>query len=391
MKNDVHLDFNNIVVCSDLHLGEAKSVFHDAPEEFQRFANAIDAIGESSGQIDALVLAGDVLDLSLATYHEAFSDFLALMQAVEGKVKEVVYVPGNHDHHIWLASNEGNGVFAQGQHVPQGFAAKTRESYLEHALDALVSSGDTPLRVEYPNSIWCPKNGSSAIVIHHGHFLEDLYHLMSDLYKELLGLDASSLEDLEAINSGWIEFIWYSFGQCGRHGANGPIEQIYQRVSAGDTAQLKSILQRFYEYRLKKMVDTKLRSTLSALPNMLSEWVSKKLHEKIPEWVYSALESYIEEEMAKGRDHACNIRNCPLDEGLVKRSGDYLLNYVRPFYPEISARNMDFIFGHTHRPGIYRSDVGIGFYNCGAFHKGSTAFLFHCNSQGEIAEHLYAC
>lgn len=57
------------------------------------------ALRDAVGSVDYLVLLGDIIDLSVASYEDAYRDARAFFAALQrdGLAREVVYVPGNHD------------------------------------------------------------------------------------------------------------------------------------------------------------------------------------------------------------------------------------------------------------------------------------------------------
>ena len=52
-------------------------------------------------------------------------------------------------------------------------------------------------------------------MLHHGHYCEELYTILSEIYVEGFGGQASTFDVIEAINTGWVELIWYHLGQAG--------------------------------------------------------------------------------------------------------------------------------------------------------------------------------
>lgn len=71
------------------------------------------------GHVDYLVLLGDVIDLSVASYEDAYraakAFFVALLR--DGLAREIVYVPGDHDFDIWNVVEQQVNVINQ---VKQG-------------------------------------------------------------------------------------------------------------------------------------------------------------------------------------------------------------------------------------------------------------------------------
>jgi UDP-2,3-diacylglucosamine pyrophosphatase LpxH len=61
------------------------------------------ALRGAVGHVDYLVLLGDVIDFSVASYADAYRAAKAFFRALQqdGLAREIVYVPGNHDFDIW--------------------------------------------------------------------------------------------------------------------------------------------------------------------------------------------------------------------------------------------------------------------------------------------------
>src|SRR4051812_27832879 len=110
---------------SDLHLGAPNSLLsHVAPGADDidvtapsRVLDAVaaclaDLIGEVNGPDDpapTLILNGDVLELALADDDEAigtFEQFVRALWRAGARFERIVYLPGNHDHHLWETSRE---------------------------------------------------------------------------------------------------------------------------------------------------------------------------------------------------------------------------------------------------------------------------------------------
>ncbi|MGO9146162.1 MAG: metallophosphoesterase [Desulfomonilia bacterium] len=109
------------VCLSDMHLGQDNSLLTnlieanavldhssaspvmkalcDALQELIEHANA------GSGVKPVLILNGDILELALADVNDAsmvFSRFIECTMPKDNEIfSEMIYIPGNHDHHIW--------------------------------------------------------------------------------------------------------------------------------------------------------------------------------------------------------------------------------------------------------------------------------------------------
>src|SRR5262249_1254278 len=132
--------------------------------------------------------------------------------------RELVFLPGNHDHGLWqpikeqiqLAAVQENaqGYESEFPLVTKLFAQPTHCSPLLTGLcRSIPHLASAEVRVAYPN--WGLKGGSSTVILHHGHFVESIYRAMSYIRRRLSGSDRPmTVERLEAENGGWIDFGW---------------------------------------------------------------------------------------------------------------------------------------------------------------------------------------
>ncbi|MBI3398319.1 MAG: metallophosphoesterase [Deltaproteobacteria bacterium] len=98
-----------VMALSDLHLGEPEGLLYNKPPNVvDIFVDKVCELAKGSGGfedgIEELVLIGDIADLSEAPENEAYANtsyfFKTLFEKVQ--VDKVIYIPGNHDHHIVL-------------------------------------------------------------------------------------------------------------------------------------------------------------------------------------------------------------------------------------------------------------------------------------------------
>jgi hypothetical protein len=94
-----------IAVLSDTHFGDDLCTLvrpgpgGGPPEPGKGYA----ALRRAVGRVDYLVLLGDIIDFSVASYQDAYRDAKAFFTALQRDAfaRELVYVPGNHDFDIW--------------------------------------------------------------------------------------------------------------------------------------------------------------------------------------------------------------------------------------------------------------------------------------------------
>lgn len=337
-----------VVALSDLHLGEDSSAanpllslavpsfLRDHPEFKKPPFNTIPGrlntmlrdVARRYGGISDLVLLGDIIDLSLATYRDcALQAREFLRQLLEGLLPgALVWVPGNHDHHIWVQVQEIEYIaqpLIRGE-LPQDAPRVTGPGITSGALPGYSPgvaflTGLLPQHVRnrfwlaYPNYVTVC--GDRHLLFHHGHFFDRTQSWIGTTL-----LEADTLAELEMFNSPYIDFIWYGSGQAGR---------------------LSEQLENFYE---------ELR------------WLAERFRIALDIITMQNLFKRLFGSQRRGGD-----RNERLNPGLAARITRYL-DYIRrereagAAYPAHYA----LVFGHTHRPLAADLD-GIPVYNTGGW------------------------
>ena len=226
------------VCLSDMHLGEEDSLLTNlrtastdtdptqpSPVIVQLVECLKELISKNSGEKKpTLILTGDILELALATTDQAamaFERFIELvMPPKEALFEEIIYIPGNHDHHIWEQARETQYVnhiaeikpgeildipwhttnmfiYNKPDLVPCYFITKLVNRYT-HLKDFVVTTA-------YPNLGLIEESGRKCVIFTHGHFIEPLYQLMSTL-RNLIFSDRNKPEDIweiEGENYAW--------------------------------------------------------------------------------------------------------------------------------------------------------------------------------------------
>jgi 3',5'-cyclic AMP phosphodiesterase CpdA len=94
-----------IAVISDTHFGDplCTLVSSGPRERAADIGPAYEAMARAIGNVDYLVLLGDIVDFSVASYAEAYRQARCFFMRLrdDGLAKEIVYVPGNHDFDVW--------------------------------------------------------------------------------------------------------------------------------------------------------------------------------------------------------------------------------------------------------------------------------------------------
>lgn len=194
-----------VLALSDLHLGEPEGLLYDKDKNIIDIL--VDKISELSGGdggvedgIEELILLGDIVDLSEATEIEAYTNTRVFLTALFNKVKvdKIIYIPGNHDHHLWVEMvkvHYGKGSYEECK--PKiGLSIKRPKALITNCIP-LNYTGE--VEVHYP---------SYQVMIDGSHFLFDHGHLFSSLLNKWAG-PVTGLEEMEEKTQEFMERIWF--------------------------------------------------------------------------------------------------------------------------------------------------------------------------------------
>jgi UDP-2,3-diacylglucosamine pyrophosphatase LpxH len=328
------------------------------------------------GKRPTLVLNGDILELALATDATAlmtFQRFLELAFAPDDQrlFSDIIYLPGNHDHHIWetarekqyadfLAKLPPTAALPSPWHTTALTLDERHPPVVPYLIDTLikyrVGVPDVPVAVAYPNFAEFSADGKKAVIFSHGHYIESIYHLVSQLKTYLF--PGSKIPEvvyhLEEENFAWIDFFWSMMGRQGEAGRD--VEIVYKSLQD--------------EKQVKVLVDNLANSLIAAS------------HQ-------SPIKAFAEAPLLKGIFHALvdivmkherkQLASPDDKEPLTKEGEDGLAAYMigpmrRQILDEGHAlpEEISFVFGHTHKPFEenrpfvqYQRDVDV--YNTGGW------------------------
>ena len=259
------------ICISDLHLGADNSLLTqlgtgpgevrpDRPSEvLEALARCLkELVGCNEGsEKPTLILNGDALELALAQDSVAlmaFERFMELMfpdnsEALIGP--NIIFNPGNHDHHLWETARETQYVeFVQGKratkpgpelprpwHATNMFNPDLVDSSLLNAVvgrHASMASQNVHVGTVYPNLGVFNADQSRCVIFSHGHYVESIYMLMTTLGNFVFPKRTvpTKIWDIETENFAWIDFFWSALGRSGDVGKD--IEQIYDMLLVPD-------------------------------------------------------------------------------------------------------------------------------------------------------------
>jgi metallophosphoesterase superfamily enzyme len=337
------------IVLSDIHLGRPSSYLFSKHKAFDQNRDALLNVLQQAGAQDELILNGDVMELSLAGWHDIGREVISFFELLSkaGPYKRIVYIPGNHDHHFWrllvekiflLQNIENKNPLPDLDEYPfcfvdQRFSSNDHDVILNH----FWPSGKTlpEIVVKYPHHLLRIKNKTEehqTYLVTHGHFLEDLFRPMNIL------IEPARLDELEAFNNLWLEAFHYHLGQAGR--LSNRVRTLLDKYEKGGSEAyrvLKKVLEEVYA-----RINRKYRIVWPF--NWMLKHAIKKIVKRITLSRHSELFG-----VALNNDLKRNIR-AYIQKYLLSRykkelSGDFHF----PGGSDIPVPFI-FIFGHTHRP-----------------------------------------
>ncbi len=366
------------ICLSDLHLGEEDSLLtnlyknkHKADTSkpspvilllkdfFYRIIKDSDKFPEKK---PTLIILGDGLDLALSytnTSVMAFERFIETFfcNSEEPLFNEIIYIPGNHDHHIWETARELQYAKYIDRHfqekeipipwhrtkaIPKDAKDFISSPILKSAVSRVIQRKNIPLKIQikilYPNFIEYNPERNRFIVFHHGHFFERLYYLMSDLQNIIFPEEGKefppeNINNIEAENFAWIDFFWSTMGRSGK---GEKVDRVWEMLQS---ERGKEKLIENLSKGLAKKFDIPL------IPgNYIEEKTLKIFLKGIAKLLSRGLERRIKEEDLSKSSY-----------GLLRHYiSKVIFNQIRDELglndEEIKNSELTLIFGHTHKP-----------------------------------------
>ena len=375
------------VVLSDLHLGARDSLLThvhgngeiaDGPSEvLAAFANGMRATlgaSQSDQEKPQLVLLGDALDLGLSPFGDVSKSFLQLLDAffpADGSDlfdREIIYVAGNHDHHLWrMAQDHGFLTRLESGGMPGDLESVTRifgtPSHRCRLMESLIAHRPhlrgASVKIAYPN--WGLSNSETgrAVVMHHGHYLDGMYRALSNMRGFLDDSEArpATMRQLEQENGPWIDFLWSDLGSAGEIGSDaGSLYEVM--LSAGASHD--------FAESIARRITGGLHSRLGIDPKM-----PLKYGVTLDNLIRAGVDVTAGRAAERQRDGYGHV----LGEAEIDDLGWYLgtpmVHQIREELPDV-PHELSFIFGHTHKPFqddllVEGYDVPVGVFNTGGW------------------------
>ncbi len=403
-----------IVITSDIHLGDnysrlaPRKTYPDKwefTETFETFAKLLKKGGE---QPEYLVLNGDILDFSISSYKKAFTIARAFFQKIkeENLAKQIIYIPGNHDKHIWDAVDWEVSVIRRlkAHKHPKGLK-RTQPGYIdlssnskekklvlpgvryvdntEHYgdlfLEGLFKEEDKkiPINIVYPNLYI--KTDAHTYIVTHGHLLDMPWVLLSELLEGWEGINCSRIRNFEKYNYPLTSMICTSIGQGGK--VSNSVYNIMNEIkNEKKTENLEKMILHMLT-QLKKSTEIPCYLSSKKINSLIIQWLVRYFGSKVKNPRYN--EEYYEE-----------IQNDIYKRERFIRFYNACVNETREWalpHPD------SIIFGHTHVSIPQKEltisnkgkDLKINIYNTGGWlserdKNNNALLLFLCNKDGVV-------
>ncbi|EQA45722.1 hypothetical protein LEP1GSC050_2629 [Leptospira broomii serovar Hurstbridge str. 5399] len=327
------------------------------------------------GKLPQFILLGDILELALGGMNDAAMTFERFLECAYSTKKpifsdQILYIPGNHDHHLWETAREKQYVDYIGSLKPRDHIADSWHTTKMVDPDFILSDlltgilrrnprlREAKALIAYPNYEIQSKSKNKSIILSHGNFLENIYSLMSSIQRVLLPeMDTGkelraptsfwgklkrslpfqskpepnkpeSIYDLERENFAWIDFFWSTLGRSGKVGKG--IGLVYDMLQ--DSKAIGRLSANVSEYLLRN---------LSILPLIKSI-------------IQHALSFFLQKIILKVGQSERGMSDSVLSDEVIQNL-DVYFNTVLPNQWKVETKRefpqkYSFIFGHTHKP-----------------------------------------
>ncbi|MBV9209064.1 MAG: hypothetical protein JOZ52_00465, partial [Acidobacteria bacterium] len=380
------------VCLSDMHLGAQNSLLSnlttDCSDTDPRVASPVlvqlveclkSLIAQNeNAEKPILILNGDILELALTTDNEAamvFERFIEQIYPAQGErlFQKIIYLPGNHDHHLWESARETQYVRYISRNEKQKEPGSLLDipwhttkmfypdpnpvpaTFLNGIIQRYPHLSQEEIITIYPNLALLTEDSSRCAIFSHGHFTESMYMLMSDLRALMFPAERppESIYDIESQNFAWIDFFWSTMGRSGEVGRD--VELVYDKLQ--NEAALKQIVGNIADGLAKKY----------DLPGW-GDWAEKKMIKAILDFLLFKI-AHVE------RAEPEVLLSDATRQGLVNYMEGPVLSQISQERSSNIPPRLTFIFGHTHKP--FEEDMDFD-----GFHPGTRVY----NSGGWVVD-----
>ncbi len=349
------------IVLSDLHLGAENSILtrlragttladsHDPSPVLTALVDCLRVVSsaDDGGELPTMIVAGDLIELALASPALSLPVVALFAEALAGGDEpvvrnEAVFVPGNHDHHIWELSREEAARDFLRAGTPRGQEPATWHTssmflsqpphytapLLEDAVHYLRHTNRADVRVVYPDLALVSDDGARAVLVTHGHYMERVGTLFSAMAR-MADPSTPPLDDVDTIereNWAWVDFFWGSMGRSTRTGAL--IEKLYDSMQ--DPRAVQAMLGGLAMSVTRRQSPLLAKIESWGIRRVIGRIVAGKLHERE--------RNQTDEVLGEGSRRG-------LTEYLAAMRHTFARQWDRPLPGDVTV-----VVGHTHKP-----------------------------------------
>jgi predicted phosphodiesterase len=322
---------------------------------------------------DYLILLGDVLDFAVESYDEAYRIAQAFfLQIQKDKIaKQIVYVPGNHDEDIWHTVEHQVNIIYQidNGRFPHRFrmsvpgiiddrsSSKRKRLMLPGVTERKVRGqfgygglfldkitvprgSQTRFNFAYPNLYLATDAG--AVLITHGHYLEEYWSLVSEWGPTVFRADLHvskpmTLRDMVSINFPTNQLACSGVGQAGplTHTIRSLLADLRNHRPGG----MKQYLDRFGKTLSKRAFGYSLIDPRKWITSSLMWWAKRE--------ILKSLETI--EDVRYSKEFVLKPEVRQRFRRFFDRSAEEIRCLNQNYGYELPIPT-DVIFGHTHQP-----------------------------------------
>jgi UDP-2,3-diacylglucosamine pyrophosphatase LpxH len=308
------------IVLSDLHLGQngadhqgqyslLSQIPASLPNEADSANRALKRLQQAIANFATnhpvtLIVTGDLLDLSLANLSCALADLACLLRKLP-QVNRLVWVIGNHDHHVWSMHCEERNLLSRlrdgGSDWPETLRQQPDEALHRptHAEGETLALFEKPLsraigrplevKIAYPafrlaladKTEGDPNDDSRTLFYFtHGHLFGGLFSFLSDILEQRLAQFPKE-RVAATVNLSIADFIYWLLGQTGEGmGANGLMETIYTDLQKGRQSSTSALISSMVDVLVPEGVVDGIPDALerSALKQLAIHFLKKATH-----------------------------------------------------------------------------------------------------------------
>ncbi|MEQ1586240.1 MAG: metallophosphoesterase [Cyclobacteriaceae bacterium] len=305
-----------------------------------------------------LILLGDVLDLGFSPTHQVVMAFQRFVERIFPKnepplfAKNILFLPGNHDHSLWQSEKTQYFVNQikrrKTKNVPDLVETTSMMAEPEIVCNLLTEVineyshlTEYSVKIAYPNIGFA--NQERVVFLHHGHFIESIYRMMSEIGLALFDekMDNVHVSEIERINGTWIDFIWSSLGEVGSNAYS-----LYSLMQDGAA---------LHEFT----------SSLAAkIENRLLPYLPMSGLAKVQELGLGITKGILDAAIGRASELERNSYQNVLSGDSLEGLKWYVNKVIRKQFASESTEHLpddvSFIFGHTHKP--FEDQVALSHY-----------------------------